>query len=356
MIELDTIKAQQTDLHEKLLDPTIIKDIHRYKKLSKEYKHLTTIITLHEKIAAIEEQQQEMERLISEESDKELVAFAREERTNLEKEQLQSRAQLEDLLIPRDPEDDKNVILELRAGTGGDEASLWVKDLYRMYSRYAESKRWKITPISYTEGAAGGYKEIISNITGDGGIYGHLRYESGVHRVQRIPATETQGRIHTSATSVVVLPEMDDVEVDIDMNDVKKETFCSSGPGGQSVNTTYSAVRLTHEPTGIVVSCQDGKSQLKNLEQALKVLRARLYKRALKERDEKIGKERRKMVGSGDRSAKIRTYNYPRTFVNDHRIEHGHLNLPSILEGGLDELIEGLKKEAYQNLSRERKE
>ena len=249
---------------------------------------------------------------------------------------------LKKLLIPRDPNDSKNAILEIRAGTGGDEASIFAGDLFRMYQRYSENKKWKINIVDFTNGTAGGYKEIVATITGNN-VYSEMKFESGVHRVQRIPHTETQGRIHTSAATVAVLPEMEDVEVQINMNDIKKETFCSSGAGGQSVNTTYSAVRLTHIPSGVVVSCQDERSQIKNFDKALKILRSRIYEIELKKHTEQIGAQRKSMVGNGDRSDKIRTYNYPQSRVTDHRIGYTVYNLPTVMDGKIEDFIEQLQ-------------
>jgi peptide chain release factor 1 len=246
------------------------------------------------------------------------------------------------LLIPADPQDSKNAIIEIRAGTGGDEASLFAGDLYRMYSRYCENRGWKMELVDFTEGTVGGYKEIILNVIGDG-AYGVLKYESGVHRVQRVPQTETQGRVHTSAATVAVLPEADEFDVEVKPADVRKDTFCSSGPGGQSVNTTYSAVRLTHVPSGIVVSCQDEKSQLKNLEKAMKVLRSRLFEMEYQKYLDEIARKRKTMVSTGDRSAKIRTYNWPQSRVTDHRINMTLYNLPNIIDGDIQSMIDALQ-------------
>ena len=268
--------------------------------------------------------------------------MAKAEREELQDSKETLEEDLKQLLIPKDPNDDKNAILEIRAGTGGDEAAIFAGDLFRMYQRFCEKAGLKLTVLDLTEGSAGGYKEIVSTVTGEN-AYGTLKFESGVHRVQRVPQTETQGRVHTSAATVAVLPEMDEVDVEIDMNDVRKDTFCSSGPGGQSVNTTYSAVRLTHMPTGLVVSCQDQKSQIKNFEKALNVLRSRLYEIELARHNEEVGAQRRSMVGSGDRSDIIRTNNYPQSLVTDHRINYSQHNLPSVMDGEIEEFIEQLK-------------
>jgi peptide chain release factor 1 len=246
------------------------------------------------------------------------------------------------MLIPKDPEDAKNAIVEIRGGTGGDEAALFAGDLYRMYMRFCERKGWKIQVMDVTEGSAGGYKEVVLEVTGEE-AYGQLKYESGVHRVQRVPDTETQGRVHTSAASVVVLPEADEFDVEINMNDIRKDLFCSSGPGGQSVNTTYSAVRLTHIPTGIVAQCQDEKSQLKNFDKALSVLRSRIYEMELAKKNEEISKKRKTMVATGDRSAKIRTYNYPQGRVTEHRIGLTIYNLPEVMNGSIQDVIDALQ-------------
>jgi peptide chain release factor 1 len=268
--------------------------------------------------------------------------MAKEELETLNEQRLPLEDKIKLLLVPDDPEDDKDAIVEIRAGTGGDEASIFAGDLYRMYLKYAESHKWKVETTSFTEGTVGGYKEIIMSISG-GGVYGIMKYESGVHRVQRVPQTETQGRVHTSAATVAVLPEAEDFEVEVKQEDIRKDTYCSSGPGGQSVNTTYSAIRLTHIPTGIVVTCQDEKSQLKNLDKAMKELRTRLYNLELQKRMDEISSQRKTMVSSGDRSAKIRTYNYPQGRVTDHRINLTLYNLQSIINGDLQEVLDKLQ-------------
>lgn len=249
---------------------------------------------------------------------------------------------LKEMLIPKDPNDSKNVILEIRGGTGGDEAAIFAGDIFRMYQRFCEKMGWKMSLVDFTEGTSGGYKEIITEVEGED-VYGKLKFESGVHRVQRVPATETQGRIHTSAASVAVLPEAEEVDVEINMNDIRKDTFCSSGAGGQSVNTTYSAVRLTHIPTGLVVQCQDERSQLKNFDKALTVLRSRLYEIELQKHNDAIASQRKTMVGSGDRSDKIRTYNYPQSRVTDHRIGMTVHNLSAVMDGDIGDFIEQLR-------------
>ncbi|MBE0652309.1 MAG: peptide chain release factor 1, partial [Bacteroidales bacterium] len=280
--------------------------------------------------------------ILSTEKDEEMRTMAKNEleELNAQIEPLEERIKL--LLLPEDPEDDKNAVVEIRAGTGGDEASIFAGDLFRMYTKYFESRRWKFEVTSSTEGTVGGFKEVIMAVTGEE-VYGTMKYESGVHRVQRVPQTETQGRVHTSAATVAVLPEADDFEIDVRETDIRKDTYCSSGPGGQSVNTTYSAIRLTHIPTGIVVTCQDEKSQLKNLDKAMKELRTRIYNIEYQKRMDAIASKRKTMVSSGDRSAKIRTYNYPQGRVTDHRINLTLYNLQSVINGDINEIIEKLK-------------
>ncbi len=343
MIEkLASIKGRFQEIGMLLAQPEALADMKQYKALSKEYKGLTKVVGVYEQYQKVLTNIESAKEVLHTEKDAAFREMAKEELELLGQQKQTLEEHLKSILIPQDPNDSKNIILEIRAGTGGDEAAIFAGDLFRMYKRFAEKMNWPLNVLDVTEGPAGGYKEIICNVAGEE-VYGIMKYESGVHRVQRVPATETQGRIHTSAASVVVLPEMDEVEVHIDMNDVRKDTFCSSGPGGQSVNTTYSAIRLTHIPTGIVVSCQDEKSQIKNLEKALKVLRSRLYEQELKKQQEAVGAERKSMVKSGDRSDKIRTYNYPQGRVTDHRIGYTVHNLPAVVDGDIGNFIEALR-------------
>jgi len=280
--------------------------------------------------------------MLAEEKDPEMREMAKAELEELNEKLPGMEEEIKLLLLPSDPEDDKNAIIEIRAGTGGDEASIFAGDLFRMYSKYCDERKWKIEVNTFTEGTVGGYKEIVFTITGNG-VYGVMKYESGVHRVQRVPQTETQGRVHTSAATVAVLPEADEFDVEVKQEDIRKDTYCSSGPGGQSVNTTYSAIRLTHVPTGIVVTCQDEKSQLKNLDRAMKELRTRLYNLEYQKYLDEISSKRKTMVSTGDRSAKIRTYNYPQGRMTDHRINLTMYNLESVLNGNIQEIIDKLQ-------------
>ncbi|WP_288006494.1 peptide chain release factor 1 [Thermonema sp.] len=340
--KLEAIVERFEEVSRQMSDPNVMSDMDNYTKLSKEYKELEKIVDAYKKYKSVLSNIQNAKDILANEKDEEFREMAKMELDELlpAKEQLEEELKL--LLIPKDPNDDKNAILEIRAAVGGDEAALFAGDLFRMYQRFAEKQGWKMEILDYTEGTSGGYKEIVASVTGSG-AYGTLKYESGVHRVQRVPATETQGRVHTSAASVAVLPEMEEVDVEINPNDLRIDTFCSSGPGGQSVNTTYSAVRITHLPTGVVVSCQDEKSQIKNKEKAMKVLRARLYELELEKHNKEVGEQRRSMVKTGERSEKIRTYNFPQSRVTDHRIGLTLYNLPAVMDGELEEIIDALR-------------
>ncbi len=340
--KLEAIKEKWEALGEQLNDPEIIGDMKRFVKVNKDYKDLEPIVVAFKEYKNLLSNIEEAREILKNEKDEDMREMAQEELTTSEQRCDTLVEDIRLMLIPKDPTDDKNAVMEIRAGTGGDEASIFAGDLYRMYIRYCETKGWKIELVEMNEGTAGGFKEIVFNVIGDG-AYGLLKFESGVHRVQRVPKTETQGRIHTSAASVVVLPEAEEFDVELNEKDIRKETFCASGPGGQSVNTTYSAVRLTHIPSGIVVSCQDEKSQIKNLATAMKVLRTRLYEREYNKYLESIASQRKTMVSTGDRSAKIRTYNYPQGRVTDHRINLTIYNLQAIVDGDINEIIEKLQ-------------
>ncbi len=350
MISKDKIQSLQTEYEElkkEIYDPAKMTDKRYYSKISKRFKELENILQCYNLIIELEQTVTENNELIETEEDEELKNLAMEENTEIQLEIEQKKEELEDLLSPIDPNDEKDVIVEIRAGTGGEEAALFVADLYRMYSYFAEKRGWKLSALSSNQTGVGGFKEIIFSLSGDH-VYGTMRFESGVHRVQRVPVTESQGRVHTSAISVAVLPEADEVEIEIDPNDLKIDVYRSSGHGGQSVNTTDSAVRITHFPTGLVVTCQDEKSQLKNKNKAMKVLRSRLLDMEIAKHEAEISASRKSQVGTGDRSAKIRTYNFPQSRVTDHRINLTSYKLNSILLGELDEFIDALKV-AYKN-------
>ena len=340
--KLKILKDRFDELSDLLTKPDIISDQSRYIKISKEYKELKTVIDKKNEYEEILSNISEAKEIIKNENDKEMIELANLELNEAQAKVVKIEDDLKKLLIPKDPDDPKNIVMELRAGTGGDEASIFAGDLFRMYSKYAEKQGWKVNLVDYNEGTAGGYKEIIFEVNGEN-VYGTMKFESGVHRVQRVPQTETQGRVHTSAATVIVLPEAEEFDVELNMQDVRIERTTSTGPGGQSVNTTYSAIKLHHEPTGIIVSCQDQKSQHKNLDKALKVLRSRLYELEMKKREEADSAKRNSMVSSGDRSAKIRTYNYPQGRVTDHRINLTLYDLQNIVNGDIDKLVEELK-------------
>ncbi len=340
--KLEVVKNRWEEISEQMNDPEVMTDMKRYVKLNKDYKDLEPLITAYKEYKSIISNIEGAREVLETEKDADFREMAKDELDELipEKEAIEEKIRM--LLIPKDPQDSKNAIMEVRAGTGGDEASIFAGDLFRMYQKFCETKNWKIEITRINEGTAGGYKEIVFSITGNG-AYGILKFESGVHRVQRVPKTETQGRVHTSAASVVVLPEAEDFDIELLDKDIRRDTYCSSGPGGQSVNTTYSAIRLTHIPSGIVVTCQDEKSQLKNYAKALKELRNRLYDLEYTKYLEEMSGKRKTMVSTGDRSAKIRTYNWPQGRVTDHRIGLTLYNLPAIIDGDIQDIMEKLQ-------------
>ena len=343
MIEkLAAIYNRWLEIGEQMNDPDVISDMKRFVKLNRDYRDLEPIVEAYKEYKNVVDNIESTKELLQTETDEDFREMAKEELNEYQKRKEELEAEIKILLIPKDPEDAKNVVMEIRAGTGGDEASIFAGDLFRMYSKYIESKGWKIDIVDVNEGTMGGYKEIVFNVTGKD-VYGTLKFESGVHRVQRVPKTETQGRVHTSAATVAVLPEAEEFDIELNPADIRKDTYCSSGPGGQSVNTTYSAIRLTHIPTGIVVTCQDEKSQIKNLNKAMSVLRTRIYEIEHQKYLDEISSKRKTMVSTGDRSAKIRTYNWPQGRVTDHRIGLTLYNLPAIMDGNIQEIIDALQ-------------
>jgi peptide chain release factor 1 len=338
--KLDELESRFDQLQSDMADPEVINDAERYRRVAKQVAELEEVVADYRAYKAVTANLDQARAMLAE-SDSDLRAMAEEEIRSLEPQLAEYEGRLKVHLLPKDPNDAKDVVLEIRAGAGGDEASLFAAEIFRMYSRYAETQGWRVEVTSVSESGAGGYKDVQALISGKR-VYSKLKYESGVHRVQRVPATETQGRIHTSTITVAVLPEADDVEVKIEAKDLRIDTFCSSGPGGQSVNTTYSAVRITHLPTGVVVSCQDEKSQIKNREKAMRVLRSRLYELEMQKQMAELGAQRKSMVGTGDRSEKIRTYHFKENRVTDHRIGLTLYQLDQIMEGRLDPLIDAI--------------
>jgi peptide chain release factor 1 len=338
---LDQIEARYEELTSALASPDIVNDSAKYQKTAKAHSEVAPVVEKYREYKDLTRGIAESKAMLVDEKDPEMRAYAQEELNRLEPRVATIEEDLKVLLLPKDPNDEKNIILEIRAGTGGDEATLFAAEIFRMYTRYAETQRWKVEVLSSSESSAGGLKEVIAIIEGHR-VFSQLKYESGVHRVQRVPATEQQGRVHTSAVTVAVLPEAEDVDIKIEAKDLRIDTFCSSGPGGQSVNTTYSAVRITHIPTNTVVSCQDEKSQIKNREKGMRVLRSRLYEIEMDKQQQALAKERKAMVGSGDRSEKIRTYNFPQNRVTDHRIGFTLHQLEAVMDGRLQPLFEAL--------------
>ncbi len=339
---LQYVKQRYDEVSDLIIQPDVIADQKRYVQLNQEYKNLKALVDKRDEYVRLTDNISEANEILADGSDAEMVEMAKMQLEEAKERLPELEEEIKFMLIPKDPEDAKNVMVEIRAGTGGDEASIFAGDLYRMYTKYCENKGWRTSVVDFNEGTSGGFKEIIFEVTGED-VYGTLKFEAGVHRVQRVPKTETQGRVHTSAATVMVLPEAEEFDVHIDMNDVRIDLFCSSGPGGQSVNTTKSAVRMTHIPTGLVAQCQDEKSQHKNKDKALSVLRSRLYEMELAKKQEEDAKKRNSQVSSGDRSAKIRTYNYPQGRVTDHRIGMDIFDMDGVMNGNIQKFIDELQ-------------
>ena len=340
--KLNIVKQRFDEVNDLIIQPEVISDQKRYIQLNKEYKDLSSLMKKREAYIAMQNAIDEAQQILAGETDPEMIEMAKMELESAQELKPKLEEEIRFLLVPKEPEDAKNAVVEIRAGTGGDEASIFAGDLHRMYTKYCESKGWQVSVVDYNEGTSGGFKEMIFEVNGED-VYGTLKYEAGVHRVQRVPQTETQGRVHTSAATVMVLPEAEEFDVELDMTEVRIERTTSTGPGGQSVNTTYSAIKLHHEPTGMIVSCQDQKSSHKNLEKALKVLRSRLYELELAKKMEADSQKRKRMVSSGDRSAKIRTYNYQQGRVTDHRINLTLYDLGNIMDGDIQKIIDELQ-------------
>ena len=339
--KLNIVKQRFDEVSDLIIQPEVISDQKRYIQLNKEYKDLNAMMGKREEYIALTNSIEEAQEILNEETDAEMIEMAKMEMETAQERKPLLEEEIRFMLVPKDPEDAKNAVMEIRAGTGGDEASIFAGDLHRLYTKYCEGKGWQVSVVDYNEGTSGGFKEIIFEVNGED-VYGTLKYEAGVHRVQRVPQTETQGRVHTSAATVMVLPEAEEFDLELDMSEVRIERTTSTGPGGQSVNTTYSAIKLHHEPTGMIVSCQDQKSSHKNLEKALKVLRSRLYELELAKKMEADSQKRKSMVSSGDRSAKIRTYNYPQGRVTDHRINLTLYDLGNIMDGDIQKIVDEL--------------
>lgn len=340
--KLEAIKKRFEEVSQLIVQPDAMADMDKYTKLNKEYRDLEKIVKKYDEYRLVVDNIKSAKKVLETEKDEEFRDMAKEELDELAPQKEELEEELKWMLIPKDPNDSKNVILEIRAGTGGDEAAIFAGDLFKMYQQYASTQGWKFEVMNLTEGSSGGFKEIIVSVEGED-VYAKLKFESGVHRVQRVPQTESQGRVHTSAATVAVMPEADEVDVEVNTADIRRDTFRASGAGGQHINKTESAVRLTHLPSGLVVECQDGRSQHANYDKALKVLRSRLYEMELKKHNDAISSQRKSLVGSGDRSDKIRTYNYPQGRVTDHRINHTVYNLPAIVGGDLEEFVEKLR-------------